>query len=77
MFNLVFSLDKETEKLVIEPEIDYYKLNEDNLIDITDLVDYSQDIIIEPASTLIDYNKISAKYNNSDNDVLNRYCQSR
>jgi len=77
MFNLVFSLDKDSEKLVIEPEVDYYKLNEDNLIDITDLVDYSQDIIIEPASTLIDYNKISAKYNISDKDFHNSYCLSQ
>ena len=77
MFNLVFSLDKDTEKLIIEPEIDYYKLNEANLIDITDLVDYSQDIVIEPASTLIDYNKISAKYNISDKDFHNSYCISQ
>ncbi|MDI3480042.1 MAG: hypothetical protein PWQ14_1188, partial [Rikenellaceae bacterium] len=77
MFNLVFSLDKDTDKLVIEPEIDYYQLNEANLIDITDLVDYNQDIVIEPASTLIDYNKISAKYNISDKDFHNSYCQSQ
>ena len=77
MFNLVFSLDKDTEKLIIEPEIDYYKLNEANLIDITNLVDYSQDIVIEPASTLIDYNKISAKYNISDKDFHNSYCLSQ
>ena len=77
MFNLVFSLDKDTEKLIIEPEVDYYKLNEANLIDITNLVDYSQDIVIEPASTLIDYNKISAKYNISDKDFHNSYCLSQ
>ena len=77
MFNLVFSLDRSTNRLVIEPEIDYCKLNEDNLIDITDLVDYNQDIVIEPASTLIDYNKISAKYNISDKDFHNSYCLSQ
>src|SRR5690606_23220376 len=36
MFNLVFSLDKDTNKLVIEPETEYYQLNEANLIDISD-----------------------------------------
>lgn len=77
MFNLVFSLDKDTNKLVIEPEVDYYQLNSNTLLDITELVDYDSEISIEPASTLIDYNKISAKYNISDKDFHNSYCLSQ
>lgn len=73
MFNLVFSLDKDTNKLVIEPEIDYYQLNSNTLLDITDLVDYDSEISIEPASGSIDYNKISAKYSISDKDYHNKY----
>ena len=73
MFNLVFSLDKDTNKLVIEPEIDYCQLNANTLLDITDLVDYDSEISIEPASGSIDYNKISAKYSISDKDYHNKY----
>ena len=73
MFNLIFSLDKDTNKLVIEPEIDYYQLNSNTLLDITDLVDYDSEISIEPASGSIDYNKISAKYSISDKDYHNKY----
>jgi len=77
MFNLVFSLDKDSEKLVIEPEVDYYQLNSNTLLDITELVDYDSEISIEPASGSIDYNKISAKYNISDKDFHNSYCLSQ
>jgi hypothetical protein len=73
MFNLIFSLDKDTNKLVIEPEIDYYQLNANTLLDITDLVDYDSEISIEPASGSIDYNKITAKYSISDKDHHNKY----